>query len=57
MRRRDLLMLLGTASLGPLGAAAQQSVPVVGFLFIGDPERSGGCCLRYGARVWPSSVL
>ena len=41
MRRRDLLLVFGgTAALRPLGAAAQQSLPVVGCLFIGDPDRS-----------------
>lgn len=41
MKRRDLLLLLGgTAAVPMLDAAAQSSVPVVGFMFIGDPERS-----------------
>ena len=41
MRRRKFLLLLGgTATLQPLDAAAQKEAPVVGFLFMGDPDRS-----------------
>ncbi|MGE0660909.1 MAG: ABC transporter substrate-binding protein [Geminicoccaceae bacterium] len=48
MRRRKLLLLLGgTVALRWPEAAAQQGVPVVGFLFMGDPERS-----VYWLKVW-----
>lgn len=41
MKRRGLLLLLGGAAAVPaLDASAQTSVPVIGFMFIGDPERS-----------------
>ena len=40
MRRRNLLLLGGGSALLPRDVAAQQSLPVVGFLFIGNPERS-----------------
>jgi putative tryptophan/tyrosine transport system substrate-binding protein len=41
LRRRSLLTVLGgAAAVQSFGAAAQQPVPVVGFLFMGDPEVS-----------------
>jgi len=40
MRRRILVLLGGSLALRPLGVTAQQSMPVVGFLFIGNRERS-----------------
>ena len=40
MRRLNFLLLGGGSSLLPRDVVAQQSLPVVGFLFIGNPERS-----------------
>jgi putative ABC transport system substrate-binding protein len=41
MKRRQLLLLLaGATAQPPLAAIAQQSMPTVGFLFIGNPQRS-----------------
>src|SRR5262245_8853272 len=40
MRRRNFLLLSGGSVLLPLGAPAQQSLPAIGFLFIGNPARS-----------------
>jgi len=48
MKRRNLLLLVGATTASRLPeAAAQQGVPVVGFLFMGDPDRSA-----YWLKVW-----
>ena len=47
MRRLNFLLLGGGSSLLPRDVVAQQSLPVVGFLFIGNPERSS-----YGIGPW-----
>jgi putative ABC transport system substrate-binding protein len=44
MRRRDIITLLGAATLAPLVSSissAQQATPVVGFLYAGPPEPNG----------------
>jgi putative ABC transport system substrate-binding protein len=44
MRRRDIITLLGAATLVPLASSissAQQATPVVGFLYAGPPEPNG----------------
>ena len=40
MRRRSFLFLSGSLVLQPLGVAAQTSLPIIGFLFVGNPQRS-----------------
>jgi hypothetical protein len=56
MRRLNFLLLGGGSSLLPRDVVAQQSLPVVGFLFIGNPERSSYWTLEQGcARSTPLS--
>jgi putative tryptophan/tyrosine transport system substrate-binding protein len=38
VRRREFIALLGTAAASPLGALAQQPMPVIGWLSVGSPE-------------------
>jgi hypothetical protein len=39
MRRRDLIgLIVGAAFVWPVGARAQQSMPVIGYLSVGSPE-------------------
>ena len=40
MRRRSFLFLSGSLVLQPLGVAAQTPLPIIGFLFVGNPQRS-----------------
>ena len=47
MRRLNSLLLGGGLALLPRDVAAQQSLPVVYFLFICNPERSS-----YGTGAW-----
>jgi len=41
VRRREFITVLGGAATWPLMARAQPSIPVIGFLASGSPERSG----------------
>jgi len=40
MNRRHVILLGGSLALQPLAVAAQPSVPVLSFLFVGNPQRS-----------------
>jgi putative ABC transport system substrate-binding protein len=51
MRRRKFLLLGGSLGLWPLIVVAQPSLPVIGFLFVGDPKRSA-----YWLDAWRKGV-
>ena len=51
MNRRHVILLGGSLALRPLAVAAQPSVPVLGFLFVGNPQRSA-----YWTDAWAKAM-